>query len=170
MAVPPPVCHPTATPAIQIEVPTSHPIPAASNNITPLVQSSPIPASDQVAVPTQIVTQAPAPAPAPVPVPAQTVTSQAPVVTVVGSTTDVASTSLLSTVASVESPIPSIVPIVTAPGPVQEVTPTTTSPAANPSAVTPVQSDPPAMEPPIPPVATPNETTQTTPGKHTVMS
>ncbi|CAB1451012.1 unnamed protein product [Pleuronectes platessa] len=163
VAVPPPVCHPTASPAIQIEAPTSHPIPAASDNIAPPVLSSPIPASDQLAVTTQIVTQAPVPAAAPVPGPAQTVTSQAPVVTVVGSTTDVASTTLLSTVASVESPMPSIVPIVTAPGPVQEVTPTTTSPAANPSAVTPVQSDPPAMEPATPPVATPNETTQTTP-------
>nr|XP_043893542.1 nuclear receptor coactivator 6 [Solea senegalensis] len=164
VAVPAKVFLPPTSPATQIEVTMSRPIAAAPNNISLPAHSSPIPVPGQVAVPTQIVSQItiPAPAPAPVPGQAQTVSSQAPVVNIVGTTTNVTSATLVSTVTPVQSPIPSIVPIVVAPGPAQDIAPTTRSPVAAPSGVTPVQSDPPAMEPPIPSVATPHESTQTT--------
>lgn len=170
-AVPPQVFHPPVSPAIQIEALAPHTTTAAApNNITLPAVSSPIPVPGQVAVPTQIVTQAPVSAPASVSSPAQAVTSQATIATVVGTTTGVSSATLLSTVAPVQSPVPSIVPIVAGPGPVQEVPPTSSSPVANPSGVPAAQSDPPAIEPPIPPAAAPAETTQTTPGKHTTVS
>lgn len=170
-AVPPQVFHPPASPAIQNEALAPHTTAAAApNNITLPAVSSPIPVPGQVAVPTQIVTQAPVSTPASVSSPAQAVTSQATIATVVGTTTGVSSATLLSTVAPVQSPVPSIVPIVAGPGPVQEVPPTTSSPVANPSGVSAAQSDPPAIEPPTPPAAAPAETTQTTPGKHTTVS
>lgn len=170
-AVPPQVFLPPASPAIQIEALAPHTTAVAvPKNITLSVVSSPIPVPGQVAVPTQIVTQAPVPAPASVSSLAQAVTSQAPIVTVVGPTTGVSSAALHSTVAPIQSPVPSIVPIVTGPAPVQEVPPTTSSAVANPSSAPPVQSDPPPMEPPVPPAAAPAETTQTTPGKHIIVS
>lgn len=160
-AVPTQIFHPPASPAIQMEaVAPLTTAAAASNNITPPAVSSPIPVPSQVAVPTQIVTQAPVPAPASVSSPAQVVTTQAPIVTVAGTPTGVSSASLLSTVTPVQSPVPSVVPIVAGPGSVQEVPPTTSSPG-----VPPAQSEPPPMEPPMPPAAPPTETTQTTPGK-----
>lgn len=166
-AVPTQIFHPPASPAIQMEaVAPLTTAAAASNNITPPAVSSPVPAPGQVAVPTQIVTQAPVPAPASVSSPAQVVTTQAPIVTVAGTPTGVSSASLLSTITPVQSPVPSVVPIVAGPGSVQEVPPTTSSPVANPSGVPQAQSDPPPMEPPLPPAAATTETTQTTPGKH----
>lgn len=172
-AVPPQVFHPPAAPAIQTEAlapqTTTTAAAAAAPNITPPTVSSPITVPAQVAVPTQIVTQAPVPAPASVSSQAQAVTSQAPIVTVVGATTGVSSPTLPSTVAPVQSPVPSIVPIVAGSGPAPEVAPTTSSPVANPSGVPPAQSEPPAMEPPIPPAAASAETTQTPPGKRTTI-
>lgn len=170
VAAPPQVFHPPASPAIQTEAPAPHQTTVAPSNITPPAVSSPVPVPAQVAVPTQIVTQAPVTAPATVSSPAQAATTQAAVVTVVGATTDASPAAVLSAVAPVQSPVPSIVPIVAAPGPVQGVPTTTSSPVANPSAVPPVQSDTPAMEPPMPPAAAPHEATQSTPGKQVLMS
>lgn len=167
VAVPVQVFHPPASPAIQTEalVPRTT---AAPNNITPSAVSAPIPVPGQVAVPTQIVTQAPVPAPAAVSSPAQT--SQASIVTGVGTT--ISSPTLLSTVtpvqSSVQSPVPSVVPIVALPGPVQEVPSTTSSTVSNPSGVPPPgQPEPPVKELLLPPATTPVQTTQTTPGKYT---
>lgn len=168
--VPPQVFHPPTSPAIQIEALAPHTTTAAAgapSNITLPAVSSPIPVPGQVAVSTQIVTQAPVPAPVSVSSTAQAVTSHAPVVTAVGTTTCVSSAALLSTVAPVQSPVSSIVPIVAGPGSVQEVPPTTSSPVANPSGVPPPQSDPPPTEPPVAPAAAPAETT---PGKHNSVS
>lgn len=160
---PPQAFHPPASSAVQIEALATH-TTAAPNNITLPAVSSPMAVSSQVAVPTQIVTQAPGSAPASVSSPAQAATSQAPIVT------GVSSVNLLSTIAPVQSPVPSIVPIVARPGPVQEVSPTTSSPVTNPSGVLPAQSDPPAMESSMLQAAAPAETTQTTPGKQTAVS
>lgn len=161
VALPAQVFHPPASPAIQAEAPV--PRTTAAPNITPPTVSSPIAIPGQVAVPTQIVTQAPVPAPASISSPAQT--SQFSTVTGVGTT--ISSPSLLSTVAPVQSPVLSVVPIVAAPGPVQEVASTTSSAVSNPSGVPTAQPDPPVLEPPLHPATTPAQTTQTTPGKQT---
>ncbi|XP_054464787.1 uncharacterized protein LOC129099547 isoform X1 [Anoplopoma fimbria] len=173
-AVPPQVSPPPASPAIQTEALVPHTTTttttvaaaaaaaaAASNNITPPAVPSPTPTPGQVAVPTQIITQAPVPATVSVSSQAQAVTSQAPTVTVVSATTGVSSATLLSTVAPVQSPVPSIVPVV--PGPALEVAPTTSSPVANPGGVPAAQPSPPAVEPPMLPAAVSAEITETPP-------
>lgn len=160
--VPVQVFHPPATPAIQTEILVPR-TTAAANNITPAV-SSPIPIPGQVPLSSQIVTHAPVPVPASVSSPAQT--SQASVVTGLGTT--ISSPTLLSTVtpvqSSVQSPVPSVVPIVSPPGPVQEVSSTTSSAVSKPSGIPPAQPEPPVKEPPA---TTPVQTTPTMPGKHT---
>lgn len=165
-AVPPQVFHPPASPAIQVEALAVN-TTAAPNNVAPPAVSSPIPAVGQVAVPTQIVSQAPVPPPSSVSSPTKAGTSQPPTVTVVGTTTSVSSAALLATAAPVQSTVPSVVPIVAGPGPVQDVRPNTSSPVANLSGVPPCQSDPAPMEPSLPPAAAPPETIQSTPGKNT---
>lgn len=162
-AAPPQVFHPPASPAIQIEALAPH--TTAAPNITLPAVSSPIKVPGQIAVPTQIVSQAPVPAPSSVSSPAKAGASQTPIVTVVGTIKGVSSATLLSTVAPVQSTVSSIVPI----GPIQDVRPTTSSPVPNLSGVPPCQSDPPPMETSLPPAAAPPEATQTTPGKHTTV-
>lgn len=161
------VFHP-ASPAIQIEALAPH-TTATTNNITLPAVSSPVPVHGHVAVPTQIVTQALVPVPASVSSPAKAVTSHAPIVTVVSATAGVSSATMLSTVAPVQSPVPSIVPIVAGPGPIQDVPPTTSSPVANVGGIPSSQPDPPLMEPSLLPARATTETTQTTPGKHTTV-
>lgn len=156
--------HPVS-PAIQIEAVAPHTTASTNNSTLPAV-SSPIPVPGHVAVPTLIVTQALAPVPASISSPSKAATSHTPVVTVVGSTTGVSSANLLSTVAPVQSPVPSIVPIVAGPGPIHDVPPTTSSPVANVGGIPSSQSDPPLMESSLLPARAPPETSQTTPGKH----
>ncbi|KAI9530614.1 hypothetical protein NQZ68_000104, partial [Dissostichus eleginoides] len=157
-AVQPQTLHVPAIPATKIEAPNPHSAVAASNNMTPPAVSSPIPVPAHVAVPTQIVTQAPVTATASVSSKAQEVASQAAIVTVVSANTG----TLLSAVAPVQSPVPSIVPIVAGSVPAMEVAPTTSPSVANPSGLPQVQPDA-AVEPPMPPAAEFVETTQTTP-------
>lgn len=161
-AVPPQTFNPPASTAIQIEAQAPHTTVVAPNNITLPVVSSPAPVSGQVTAATQILGQAPVVAPASVSSPAQAVTSQAPVVTVVDTTTGVSASTLLSTATPVQSPVPSIVPIVAAPGPAQDTPLTTSSPAANPSGVSPVQPEPPTVETSMQAAKAPAESTQTT--------
>lgn len=156
------VFHPAASPAIQTEAPV--PRTTAAPNITPPVVSSPIQIPGQVAVPTQNVTQTPTPSPAPVSSTAQT--SQASIVTGVGTT--ISSPTLLSSIApvqsSVQGPVPSVIPIVAPPGSVQEIPSTPSSAVSNPSGVASAQPDPPVKELTLPPATT---SVQTTPGKNT---
>lgn len=163
--VPPQVFPSPASPAIQTEALAPHTTAAAApNSITLPAVSSPVPVLGQVAVPTQIVTQAPVLAPASISSPAQAAASQAPNVTEVGTTTGVSNAALLSTVAPVQSPVPSVVPIVAGPEAVQEVPPTTSSSGAKLSGVPPAQSEPPhveppCVEPPVPPALAPADAT-----------
>uniref|UniRef100_A0A1A8D2B9 Nuclear receptor coactivator 6 n=1 Tax=Nothobranchius kadleci TaxID=1051664 RepID=A0A1A8D2B9_NOTKA len=90
----------------------------------------------------------------------QAVSSQVPVVTVVGTTSGVSSSTFLTTVTPLQSPVPSVVPIVAAPGPAEG---SKVSHPPAPSGVPPVQSDPPVVELSIPPVAAPSESCLTTP-------
>lgn len=170
-AVPPQAFHPPASPAIQTEAQAPHTSVVPPNIINMPAVSSPVTVPSQVTAPTQIVGQAPVHAPTSVSTPTQAVTSQAPVMAVVGTSTGVSSSAALSTVPLVQSPLPSIVPALATPGSVQEGPQATSSPAANPSGVPPGQSDSAAAaEPSIPSAAAAAETTQTTAGKHAAVS
>lgn len=170
-AVPPQVFHPPASPAIQIEAQAPHTTAVSQNTLAISAVSSPVPVPGQVTAPTQIISQTQAHAPASVSTPMQAVTSQAPVVAVVGTPTGVSSSAVLSTVPLVQSPVPSIIPTLATPGPVREGSQTTSSPAANPSGVPAGQSDPAtAVEPSIPTAGAAAETTQTTAGKRAAVS
>lgn len=169
-AAQPQIFHPSTTSAIQIEAQAPHATTSPSNISLPAV-SSPIPVPGQVAILSQISnSQTPVLAPTSVSSPVKAGTSQPPIVTIVGTTTNVSSATLLSTVAPVQSTVPSVVPIVAGPGPgpISDVRPTTSSPVPNLSGAPPCQSDPPPMEPTLPPAAAHPEMTQTAPGNHTI--
>lgn len=153
-----------ANPAIPTEALVPRTAAAVPTNIAPPTVSSPVPVPVQVAASNHIVAQAPLPTPASISSPNQTVTSQAPIGTVCNTTATISSTSF-STVPPVKSPVPSIVPVVAAPGSIQEVLPTTSSPVANTTGVPTIQSNSPLMEPPVPLPTTPAETIQTNQGK-----
>lgn len=166
------VCHPPEGSATQIEVlvPQTTTAAALNNTVLPAI-SSPIPIPGQVAHPAQIITQAPMPVPASVSVPVQAVHTKAPIITVVGTTPSVPSATLLSSsVTPEQSPVPSIVPIVSGPGPVQDVPPATSSPVVNSSGSLSAPSEPPAVEAPPQPATAPAETSQTTQGSTTQIS
>ncbi|XP_061836535.1 uncharacterized protein ncoa6 isoform X2 [Nerophis lumbriciformis] len=91
------------------------------------------------------------------------VTSQNPLVTVVGVTTAVSSATLLSTVTPVQNPVPSVAPIVAVPGSIQDAPPTNSSPLASVSGVPLSQAGPLSFEPTITQVVTPAETINTIP-------
>ncbi|XP_041656114.1 proline-rich protein 36-like [Cheilinus undulatus] len=159
--LPPQTCHPPEGPTAQIEplVPQTTTAAAPNNIALPTVSSIPI--HSQVALPTQFVTQAPLPAPALVTSSSQVLTSKAPIATVVGTTTPTATLPLPPSVTPEQSPVSSIVPICSGPGTVQDVSPSTSSPAANSSGVSAAQSEPPTVESPLQPAAAPAETSQT---------
>lgn len=162
VAVPPQLPHPTAAPAVQMEVRTPPPPTGGSNKVRAPARSSPASAPGQAAAPTHTLSQGAIPAVATEPGPNKSIFSQAPTATVVGTGTGAPSpsTTLVPAVTAVNSPIPSIVPIVVAPPPGGE--------SANPGGAPPVQSDPPTVAPPAPPPAAPPDDTQITTGKHWV--
>uniref|UniRef100_A0A1A8D455 Nuclear receptor coactivator 6 n=1 Tax=Nothobranchius kadleci TaxID=1051664 RepID=A0A1A8D455_NOTKA len=152
-ALPPQVFIPPANPALQTEAQAPHTTAVGSNSSLTVVSSH---TSSLV----KLAGQASLCTPASVSSLPQAVSSQVPVVTVVGTTSGVSSSTFLTTVTPLQSPVPSVVPIVAAPGPAEG---SKVSHPPAPSGVPPVQSDPPVVELSIPPVAAPSESCLTTP-------
>lgn len=159
-AGPPQVFLPPASLATPTEARSPNTTASTTNNPLP-VESSPVPVSTQVSVPNQ--TLGPTSLLPTTSLPNSTVNSQAPMPTVVGTSPGVSSAALLSTVTLVQSTVPSVVPIVAAPGSAEA---THTSPVADPSRVLSVQSDPSTAEPSTPQAAVSAEATRISPGKN----
>lgn len=162
VAVSPQVFHPPASPVIPKEAAAPQ---TTALNSSKIITSPKVSSPTLVPVPTPIASQAAVSAPTSVSSPAQVATSQTPLVTVVATPTVVSSASLVSMVPQVPSPVPSIAPVLTVPGQVQEVASSKSSPLANPSVVPQTQTVPPA-EPSTPQAPASAETTPNTPGKH----
>lgn len=157
--VPPQVFIPPVSSAVKTEAEAPHTTTVGSNNTPPVVSSQ---VTSQVTVSNHIVGQAPVHTSASVSSLPQAVNSQAPLVTTVGTTAGVSSSTLLTTVTPVHTPVLSVVPIVAASVPVEgsHITSTPAVSSGGPSG----QPDPPAAELPMPSSSAPAESTQTTSG------
>lgn len=154
--VPPQVFISPISSAVKTDAQVPHTTTVGSNNTLPVISSQ---VTSQIPGPNQIVGQAPVLTSALVSSLPQAVNSQAPIVTAVGTTAGVSSSTLLTTVTPVHTPVLSVVPIVAAPVPVEgsHITSTPAAVSSGPSS----QPDPPAAEPPT---SAPAESTQTTSG------
>lgn len=147
-----PAFHPPSSPAVQTESPV--PRTTAAPSFTPPTVSALLANSGQVAVPAQIVTALPAP----VAIPSSAQTSQPSPVT--GTGTTISAPSVLAAIAPLAAPVPSVVPIVAAPGPAQDIASTTSSTVPSRIGVAPTQPELPVMESPLAPHTSPGRQTK----------